>query len=104
MKKQPIWKIILVIIIAVLLIKFVKNYGDKVAEETAQRTVERIMKIKTKIRHPEKVNKPVNPIKKKPDWIRSKLSNSKEFFLTKTIINQNNLSYCLPRSKLSKYY
>ena len=43
------------------------------------------------IRHPEKVNKPVNPIKKKPEWIRSKLSNSKEFFLTKTVINQNNL-------------
>ena len=43
------------------------------------------------IRHPEKVNKPVNPIKKKPDWIRSKLVNSKEFFLTKTIINNNNL-------------
>jgi lipoic acid synthetase len=45
----------------------------------------------SKIRHPEKINKPVNPIKKKPDWIRSKLSNSKEFFLTKTIVNQNNL-------------
>ena len=44
-----------------------------------------------KIRHPEKVNKPINPIKKKPDWIRSKLSNSKEFFLTKTVVNQNNL-------------
>ena len=43
------------------------------------------------IRHPEKVNKPVNPIKKKPEWIRSKLTNSKEFFLTKTVINQNNL-------------
>ena len=47
--------------------------------------------MKTKIRHPEKVNKPVNPIKKKPDWIRSKLSNRKEFFLTKTVVNQNNL-------------
>mgnify|MGYP000085392813 CR=1 FL=1 len=47
--------------------------------------------MKTKIRHPEKVNKPINPIKKKPDWIRSKLSNSKEFFLTKTVVNQNNL-------------
>ena len=47
--------------------------------------------MKTKIRHPEKVNKPINPIKKKPYWIRSKLSNSREFFLTKTIVNQNNL-------------
>ena len=44
-----------------------------------------------KSRHPEKLNKPVNPIKKKPEWIRSKLTNSKEFFLTKTIINNNNL-------------
>ena len=44
-----------------------------------------------KTRHPEKENKPINPIKKKPDWIRSKLSNSKEFFLTKTIVNYNNL-------------
>ena len=44
-----------------------------------------------KTRHPEKENKPVNPIKKKPDWIRSKLVNSKEFFLTKTIVNNNNL-------------
>ncbi len=44
-----------------------------------------------KSRHPEKENKPVNPIKKKPQWIRSKLTNSKEFFLTKTIVNNNNL-------------
>ena len=44
-----------------------------------------------KSRHPEKENKPVNPIKKKPEWIRSKLTNSKEFFLTKTIVNKNNL-------------
>ena len=44
-----------------------------------------------KIRHPEKVNKPVNPIKKKPSWIRSKLTNSQDFFLTKTIVNQYNL-------------
>ena len=45
-----------------------------------------------KIRHPEKVNKPINPIKKKPEWIRSKLLNTEEFFLTKTIVNKNNLS------------
>jgi len=40
------------------------------------------------IRHPEKINKPINPIKKKPNWIKSKLTNSKEFFLTKSIVNQ----------------
>ncbi len=43
------------------------------------------------IRHPEKVNKPINPIKKKPSWIKSKLANTKEFFFTKTLINQNKL-------------
>ena len=36
---------------------------------------------KIRPRHPEKVKNPINPIKKKPEWIRSKLSNSKEFFL-----------------------
>jgi len=44
-----------------------------------------------KIRHPEKVNKPFSPIKKKPSWIRSKLIDSQEFFLTKTIVNQYKL-------------
>ena len=44
-----------------------------------------------KIRHPEKINKPVNPIKKKPNWIKSKLLNSKDFFLTKTFVNQHQL-------------
>ena len=47
--------------------------------------------MKKTIRHPEKKNKPFNPIKKKPSWIKSKFLNSKEFFLTKTIVNQNNL-------------
>jgi len=44
-----------------------------------------------KIRHPEKVNKPINPLKNKPSWIRSKLTNSQEFFLTKSIVNQHKL-------------
>jgi lipoic acid synthetase len=44
-----------------------------------------------KIRHPEKINKPINPIKKKPNWIKSKLLNTQEFFLTKSIINQHKL-------------
>jgi lipoyl synthase len=46
---------------------------------------------KIRPRHPEKLKNPVSPIKKKPEWIRSKLSNSKEFFLTKTIVNKNSL-------------
>ena len=44
-----------------------------------------------KTRHPEKINKPINPIKKKPNWIKSKLINSQEFFLTKSIVNQHKL-------------
>ena len=44
-----------------------------------------------KPRHPEKVNKPINPIKKKPDWIRSKIADSQVFFQTKKVVNQNNL-------------
>ena len=43
------------------------------------------------VRHPEKVNKPVNPIKKKPEWIRSKIVDSQVFFQTKQVVNQNNL-------------
>ena len=43
------------------------------------------------IRHPEKINKPINPIKKKPSWIRSKLKNSQEFFSTKSIVNKYKL-------------
>ena len=44
-----------------------------------------------KVRHPEKVNKPINPIKKKPAWIRSKILDSQVFFQTKQVVNQNNL-------------
>jgi lipoic acid synthetase len=44
-----------------------------------------------KPRHPEKVNKPINPIKKKPEWIRSKIVDSKIFFQTKQIVNQYKL-------------
>jgi lipoyl synthase len=46
---------------------------------------------KIRPRHPEKVKNQVNPIKKKPEWIRSKLINSREFFITKTVVNKSNL-------------
>ena len=49
------------------------------------------MKNQNRPRHPEKVKNPSSPIKKKPEWIRSKLINSKEFFLTKTVVNKSNL-------------
>ena len=45
----------------------------------------------TKPRHPEKINKPFNPIKKKPSWIRSKILDTQSFFNTKAIVNKNNL-------------
>jgi len=44
-----------------------------------------------KPRHPEKVNKPFNPIKKKPEWIRSKMVELSNFFQTKQLVNKNNL-------------
>ena len=44
-----------------------------------------------KIRHPEKINKPDNPIKRKPSWIKSRIINSKEFFITKSLINKSKL-------------
>ena len=43
------------------------------------------------IRHPEKANKPINPIKKKPKWIRSKILNTQNYFKTKEIINRKGL-------------
>ena len=42
-------------------------------------------------RHPEKVNNPINPIKKKPNWIRTKILNTSNFLGTKEIINKKNL-------------
>jgi len=43
--------------------------------------------IKMTIRHPEKINNPINPIKKKPFWIRTKILDTQNFFKTKEIIN-----------------
>lgn len=44
-----------------------------------------------KPRHPEKAHKPSNPIQRKPDWIRVRLSNSKIYNDTKQIVKNNNL-------------
>jgi len=43
------------------------------------------------IRHPEKVNNPINPIKKKPRWIKTKILDSQNYFKTKEIINTKKL-------------
>ena len=44
-----------------------------------------------KARHPEKINNPVNPIKKKPNWIRTKILDTQNYFKTKEIINKKKL-------------
>ena len=44
-----------------------------------------------KPRHPEKINKPSNPIQRKPSWIRVRLTNSSIYGDTKKIVKDNNL-------------
>ena len=44
-----------------------------------------------KPRHPEKVKNILNPIPRKPDWIRVRLSNSSVYNSTKDIVKNNNL-------------
>ena len=44
-----------------------------------------------KPRHPEKVKNTLNPIPRKPDWIRVRLSNSSVYNNTKEIVKSNNL-------------
>jgi lipoyl synthase len=44
-----------------------------------------------KPRHPEKVNNPINPIKKKPKWIRTKILDSQKYFQTKLLLNKKKL-------------
>ncbi len=44
-----------------------------------------------KPRHPEKVNKPVNPIKKKPYWIKSRIIDIRNYLSTKKVISKRNL-------------
>lgn len=44
-----------------------------------------------KPRHPEKVKNTLNPIPRKPDWIRVRLSNSSIYNNTKEIVKSNNL-------------
>ena len=43
------------------------------------------------VRHPEKVKNPINPIKKNPNWIRTKILDSQKFFQTKKTLNEKNL-------------
>ena len=47
--------------------------------------------IEMTVRHPEKINNPIHPIKKKPKWIRSKILDTQNYFKTKEIINKKKL-------------
>ncbi len=44
-----------------------------------------------KTRHPEKVNNPTNPIKRKPNWIRTRILDTQNYFITKETINKKKL-------------
>jgi len=44
-----------------------------------------------KPRHPEKIKNIVSPLKKKPDWIRTKLTNSQIFLKQKRLSIKINL-------------
>ena len=43
------------------------------------------------IRHPEKINNPISPIKKKPDWIRTRIQDTKNYYKTKKVISSKKL-------------
>ena len=43
------------------------------------------------LRHPEKINNKINPIPKKPSWIRVKAPTSNAFNSTKEVLKKNNL-------------
>ena len=51
-----------------------------------------------KTRHPEKVNNQINLIKKKPNWIRTRILDTQNYFKTKEIINKKKTPYGLSRS------
>jgi len=44
-----------------------------------------------KLRHPERINNPTSPIKKKPIWIRTKITDTQNYFETKQILNKKKL-------------
>ena len=53
----------------------------------------KFMKLKEKknIRHPEKANRPDNPVMRKPSWIRVKAPISEGYKTTKSIMRDNDL-------------
>ncbi len=50
-----------------------------------------VVKTGSKLRHPEKANKPDNPIRRKPEWIRVKAPGSKVYSETRKLLHGNSL-------------
>ena len=46
----------------------------------------------SKLRHPEKRNRPDNPVPRKPDWIRVKAPTSKVYLETRNIVRESGLN------------
>lgn len=59
---------------------------DQITKTVTEETTET-----ARVRHPEKRNKPDNPIQRKPEWIRVKAPVSKDYRETAKIVRDNNL-------------
>ena len=55
-------------------------------------TITKKQELNVRVRHPEKVGKPDNIIRKKPSWIRVKAPNSKEYIKTRELVRELNLT------------
>ena len=50
------------------------------------------LELRQKVRHPEKVKKAINPIKRKPNWIRVKAPNSSSYHETRALMQELKLT------------
>ena len=55
-------------------------------------TITKKQELNVTVRHPEKVGKPDNIIRKKPSWIRVKAPNSKEYMKTRELVRELSLT------------
>ena len=55
-------------------------------------TITKKQELNVRVRHPEKVGKPDNIIRKKPSWIRVKAPNSKEYMKTRELVRELRLT------------
>ena len=55
-------------------------------------TITKKQELNGRVRHPEKVGKPDNIIRKKPSWIRVKAPNSKEYMKTRELVRELSLT------------